>query len=129
MNEDIDVINTFWSDIAFAITDYIDDDVKAGEVTVEMIKETLSSVADEVAPITLGYDDVTIEDMQNNLSSDIPDISVDEVYTFMRMTEDDRAKELYTIFEENIDYITDKYNQYLKEWEDTMGTITGSNQK
>lgn len=126
MNEDIDVINTFWSDIAFAITDYIDDGVKAGEVTVEMIKETLSSVADEVAPITLGYDDVTVEDMQNSLDG-IP--TEDEVYTFMRMTEDDRAKELYTIFEENIDYITDKYNQYLKEWEDTMGVITGSNQK
>lgn len=126
MNEDIDVINTFWSDIAFAITDYIDDGVKAGEVTVEMIKETLSSVADEVAPITLGYDDVTVEDMQNSLDG-IP--TEDEVYKFMKMTEDDRAKELYTIFEENIDYITDKYNQYLKEWEDTMSTITGSNQK
>jgi hypothetical protein len=126
MNEDIDVINTFWSDIAFAITDYIDDDVKAGEVTVEMIKETLSSVADEVAPITLGYDDVTVEDMQNSLDG-IP--TEDEVYTFMRMTEEDRAKELYTVFEENIDYITDKYNQYLKEWEDTMGIIAGSNQK
>lgn len=127
MSEDIDIIDTFWNDIAFSIDDYIDD-VKSNEVTTEMILDVIDIVADEIAPITLGYDDVTIEDMQNSLSSDIPDISGDEVDTFMRMTEQDRAKELYNIFKENIDYITNKYNQHLKDWEDKIKSLFNKNQ-